>query len=165
MADQRVEPTVPPSGNGCVECLASGGWWFHLRRWARCGHIGCCDSSPSQHASAHAKSARPHRHKKFRARRGLVLRLRSRRRHGRSSVSAARSPSAQAADTGSCWQGATRLAAPPPLIYVLNSGDPGPYRQGAANLCHTCGPRFAGGSNGRANLPSEYQPGTHPESA
>jgi len=57
MADQRVDPTVPPSGDGCVECLASGGWWFHLRRCARCGHIGCCDSSPSQHASAHAKAS------------------------------------------------------------------------------------------------------------
>jgi hypothetical protein len=44
-----------PSGQGCVECLASAnGWWFHLRRCAECGHIGCCDSSPSQHASKHA---------------------------------------------------------------------------------------------------------------
>ena len=44
-----------PSGDGCVECLASSkGWWFHLRRCAECGHIGCCDSSPSQHASKHA---------------------------------------------------------------------------------------------------------------
>ncbi len=23
--------TVPPSGTGCVECLAAEGWWFHLR--------------------------------------------------------------------------------------------------------------------------------------
>ena len=49
-----IDPAVPPSGPGCVECLAAGGWWFHLRRCARCGHIGCCDSSPAQHASAHA---------------------------------------------------------------------------------------------------------------
>jgi len=48
-----IDPEIPPSGTGCVECLASGGWWFHLRRCAHCGHIGCCDSSPSQHASAH----------------------------------------------------------------------------------------------------------------
>jgi hypothetical protein len=54
--DQRgINPTSRPSGNGCVECLASAeGWWFHLRRCAECGHIGCCDSSPSQHASKHA---------------------------------------------------------------------------------------------------------------
>jgi hypothetical protein len=49
-----IDPTVPPSGPGCVECLASGGWWFHLRRCAHCGHIGCCDQSPSQHGSKHA---------------------------------------------------------------------------------------------------------------
>jgi hypothetical protein len=50
-----INPASKPSGNGCVECLASpNGWWFHLRRCAECGHIGCCDSSPSQHASRHA---------------------------------------------------------------------------------------------------------------
>ena len=43
-----------PSGTGCVECLATDGWWLHLRRCAECGHVGCCDSSPSQHASKHA---------------------------------------------------------------------------------------------------------------
>lgn len=48
-----IDPTVPPSGTGCVECDAAGGWWVHLRRCAACGHVGCCDSSPSQHASAH----------------------------------------------------------------------------------------------------------------
>jgi hypothetical protein len=53
-----IDPEVPPSGSGCVECLDSGGWWFHLRRCAKCGHIGCCDSSPSQHASHHAASVR-----------------------------------------------------------------------------------------------------------
>ena len=52
-----IDPAVPPSGTGCVECLAGDGpgWWVHLRRCAQCGHIGCCDSSPSQHASAHAQ--------------------------------------------------------------------------------------------------------------
>ena len=56
MADVReINPEVPPSGTGCAECLAADptGWWFHLRRCAQCGHIGCCDSSPSQHARAH----------------------------------------------------------------------------------------------------------------
>jgi hypothetical protein len=48
-----IDPSVPPSGAGCVECDAAGGWWVHLRRCAQCGHVGCCDSSPSQHASAH----------------------------------------------------------------------------------------------------------------
>ena len=49
-----IDPLVPPSGAGCLECDASGGWWLHLRRCAQCGHIGCCDTSPAQHASAHA---------------------------------------------------------------------------------------------------------------
>lgn len=49
-----IDPAVAPSGTGCAECDASEGWWFHLRRCATCGHVGCCDSSPSQHASAHA---------------------------------------------------------------------------------------------------------------
>jgi hypothetical protein len=51
---QGIDPSVPPSGTGCVECDASGGWWVHLRRCTQCGHIGCCDTSPSQHAGAHA---------------------------------------------------------------------------------------------------------------
>ena len=56
-AEDGIDSGVPPSGPGCVECLASDGWWFHLRRCARCGHVVCCDSSPSQHASRHAAAA------------------------------------------------------------------------------------------------------------
>jgi hypothetical protein len=52
--EYEFDTSIPPSGPGCVECLESGGWWFHLRRCATCGHVGCCDSSPSQHASRHA---------------------------------------------------------------------------------------------------------------
>ncbi|MDI2125745.1 UBP-type zinc finger domain-containing protein [Yinghuangia seranimata] len=52
-----IDPTVPPSGDGCAECLGTDGWWLHLRRCAQCGHVGCCDSSPAQHASGHAKSS------------------------------------------------------------------------------------------------------------
>jgi len=54
--DDQIDPAVPPSGTGCAECLSAGGWWLHLRRCARCGHIGCCDTSPSQHATLHAKT-------------------------------------------------------------------------------------------------------------
>jgi hypothetical protein len=46
---------LPESIAGCKECLASGGWWVHLRMCHSCGHIGCCDDSPSKHASAHAR--------------------------------------------------------------------------------------------------------------
>lgn len=51
-----VDLEAAPSGPGCAECTDAGGWWVHLRRCAACGHIGCCDSSPSQHATAHYRA-------------------------------------------------------------------------------------------------------------
>ena len=55
--EPAINPLVPPSGTGCVECLATTDqWWLHLRRCTACGHIGCCDSSPNQHATAHWKA-------------------------------------------------------------------------------------------------------------
>ena len=44
---------VAPSDDGCHECLAAGGRWVHLRMCQECGHVGCCDSSPHRHATAH----------------------------------------------------------------------------------------------------------------
>lgn len=38
---------------GCEDCLRAGGRWVHLRLCLTCGHVGCCDSSPSKHATAH----------------------------------------------------------------------------------------------------------------
>ena len=52
-----IDPTAQPSGNGCLECDADGGWWVHLRRCMQCGHIGCCDDSLAKHATAHAASS------------------------------------------------------------------------------------------------------------
>ena len=51
----QIDPDVEPQGDGCKECLESDGYWMHLRRCTVCGHIGCCDSSPSKHASRHAR--------------------------------------------------------------------------------------------------------------
>jgi hypothetical protein len=52
--DPAIRVDVAPSGTGCAECLADdGGWWVHLRRCGTCGHVGCCDTSPAQHATAH----------------------------------------------------------------------------------------------------------------
>jgi hypothetical protein len=51
-----IDVTVAPSGTGCAECDDLEGWWVHLRRCAACGHVGCCDSSLGQHASAHART-------------------------------------------------------------------------------------------------------------
>ena len=44
---------VTPSGQGCAECLRIGARWVHLRVCMTCGKVGCCDSSPNRHASAH----------------------------------------------------------------------------------------------------------------
>ena len=55
---EQVE-LLEPSGEvaGCEECLAEGGRWVHLRMCQTCGHIGCCDSSPGRHASAHYRAS------------------------------------------------------------------------------------------------------------
>jgi hypothetical protein len=48
---------LPEQIAGCEDCLAIGGRWVHLRMCQTCGRIGCCDSSPNRHASAHARDA------------------------------------------------------------------------------------------------------------
>ena len=48
---------LPQGIGGCQDCLAIGGRWVHLRMCQTCGRIGCCDSSPNRHASAHARSS------------------------------------------------------------------------------------------------------------
>lgn len=51
---------VEPSAQGCEDCLRIGGTWVHLRECLSCGHVGCCDSSPNRHATAHFReSAHP----------------------------------------------------------------------------------------------------------
>ncbi|MEM1205277.1 MAG: cation:proton antiporter [Acidobacteriota bacterium] len=47
---------VSPRTAGCEECLANGEEWVHLRMCMTCGHVGCCDDSPHQHARAHWES-------------------------------------------------------------------------------------------------------------
>lgn len=44
---------VTPSADGCEDCLKIGAGWVHLRLCESCGHVGCCDSSPNQHATKH----------------------------------------------------------------------------------------------------------------
>ena len=46
---------VTPSTEGCEACLETGDEWVHLRICLTCGRVGCCDSSPNQHASGHAR--------------------------------------------------------------------------------------------------------------
>lgn len=51
----ELTPVEPGTPDGCEECLATGGRWVHPRMCMECGHVGCCDSSPSRHATAHAR--------------------------------------------------------------------------------------------------------------
>jgi hypothetical protein len=54
----QIAVVEPPSEiAGCEDCLAIGGRWVHLRMCQTCGHIGCCDSSPNRHATAHNASS------------------------------------------------------------------------------------------------------------
>ncbi|MGZ8179516.1 UBP-type zinc finger domain-containing protein [Williamsia sp. SKLECPSW1] len=57
MSETGIDPSRPPSGTGCVDCDAESGWWFHLRRCAQCGHVGCCDDSLGTHATRHAQES------------------------------------------------------------------------------------------------------------
>jgi hypothetical protein len=51
---------VTPSGDGCVECLAIGDRWVHLRLCMSCGHCPegtrCCDDSKNKHATKHFRA-------------------------------------------------------------------------------------------------------------
>lgn len=49
-ADTAAAPTTPGE---CEPCVAIGSRWVHLRVCLDCGQVGCCDSSPNKHASAH----------------------------------------------------------------------------------------------------------------
>jgi CPA1 family monovalent cation:H+ antiporter len=42
--------------SACVDCLAEGTTWVHLRTCMSCGHVGCCDSSPRRHSRAHFRA-------------------------------------------------------------------------------------------------------------
>ena len=41
----------------CEECVKTGSRWVHLRTCQECGVTLCCDSSPNQHASKHARAS------------------------------------------------------------------------------------------------------------
>ncbi|MBZ4020181.1 UBP-type zinc finger domain-containing protein [Streptomyces purpurogeneiscleroticus] len=47
----RPEPAA--LSDTCPECLAVGSHPVQLRLCLVCGHVGCCDSSPYRHATAH----------------------------------------------------------------------------------------------------------------
>ncbi|GAA1741253.1 UBP-type zinc finger domain-containing protein [Luedemannella helvata] len=52
-----AQDAQPQSTEGCQGCLAEGRKdWVHLRLCLTCGRVGCCDSSPRKHATAHANA-------------------------------------------------------------------------------------------------------------
>ena len=53
-----VRDVSPRTPRGCEECLAIGQRWVHLRLCLSCGHVGCCDSSPGKHATAHYRKTK-----------------------------------------------------------------------------------------------------------
>jgi monovalent cation/hydrogen antiporter len=53
---EETSEVAPRTPEGCEECLAGGTRWVHLRLCEQCGHVGCCDSSPMKHATAHFRS-------------------------------------------------------------------------------------------------------------
>lgn len=55
--DHVLVTELPEEVDGCAECLAGGTPWVHLRICLECGQVGCCDSSPMRHASAHAQTS------------------------------------------------------------------------------------------------------------
>lgn len=48
-------PEPGPLSGTCLECRAAGTHPVQLRLCLICGHVGCCDSSPMQHATGHFK--------------------------------------------------------------------------------------------------------------
>jgi hypothetical protein len=54
---EAVTTVKRPKIRKCEECMKSGGVWVHLRTCQTCGATLCCDSSPNQHASKHARGS------------------------------------------------------------------------------------------------------------
>lgn len=54
-ADALPHPDPEPLSETCPECLRDGTHPVQLRLCLTCGHVGCCDSSPGQHATKHHK--------------------------------------------------------------------------------------------------------------
>lgn len=55
--DVKIRNVTRPAP-GCEDCMKIGARWVHLRACLTCGHVGCCDSSPNKHATAHFRGTR-----------------------------------------------------------------------------------------------------------
>ena len=52
----QIEAVKTPRARVCDACVKTGATWVHLRTCQTCGITLCCDSSPNQHASGHART-------------------------------------------------------------------------------------------------------------
>ena len=55
---ESIQTIKRPRALECEECVLIGSSWMHLRTCQTCGVTLCCDSSPSRHASKHARSSK-----------------------------------------------------------------------------------------------------------
>jgi hypothetical protein len=53
-----IEDVKLPKHRVCEECVKIGAQWVHLRVCQECNATLCCDSSPNQHASKHARATK-----------------------------------------------------------------------------------------------------------
>ena len=52
------DPAALPSGTGCAECEAAGGWWVHLRRCAAVlNHLDCIGLAQARQAFRQQRGA------------------------------------------------------------------------------------------------------------
>jgi len=54
---KSIDSVKTPTHHECEECVKIGARWVHLRVCQSCGVTLCCDSSPNQHASKHARAS------------------------------------------------------------------------------------------------------------
>ena len=54
---ESVTEVKHPKRRECTECKKIGAQWVHLRTCQECALTLCCDSSPNQHASKHARAS------------------------------------------------------------------------------------------------------------
>jgi hypothetical protein len=52
-----IESLIQAKALVCETCVKLGSTWVHLRTCQSCGITLCCDSSPNQHASGHARDS------------------------------------------------------------------------------------------------------------
>lgn len=52
-----IRTVKQPKRPECDECVKIGSGWVQLRTCQECGGTHCCDSSPNQHATKHARTS------------------------------------------------------------------------------------------------------------